>query len=85
MDSAEAASSSQKQGQVENTDAAKLDRALDQLAHEQANVQALETKCREMEKEHAENLEKSKREYALRKMWNMEPSNVKKPIFRQYI
>ena len=39
MDSAEAASSSQKQGQVENTDAAKLDRALDQLAHEQANVQ----------------------------------------------
>ena len=66
MDSAEAASSSQKQGQVENTDAAKLDRALDQLAHEQANVQALETKCREMEKEHAENLEKSKREYALK-------------------
>ena len=66
MDSAEAASSSQKQGQVENTDAAKLDRALDQLAHEQAYVQALETKCREMEKEHAENLEKSKREYALK-------------------
>ena len=66
MDSAEAASSSQKQGQVENTDAAKLDRALDQLAHEQANVQALETKMREMEKQHEEDLEKNEREHALK-------------------
>ena len=68
MDSAEAPPSNQEQEQLKNnnTETSKLDRTLDELALAQANVQALETKMREMERQHAEDLEKSKREHALR-------------------
>jgi len=71
MDSAEAPPSNQEQEQLKqlknnNTETSKLDRALDELALAQANVQALEMKMREMERQHAEDLEKSKREHALR-------------------
>jgi MICOS complex subunit MIC60 len=67
MDPADASSSSQKQEQLENNvEASKLDRALDELALKQANVQALETKMREMEKQHEEDLEKNEREHALK-------------------
>ena len=67
MDPADASSSSQKQEQLENNvEASKLDRALDELALKQANVQALETKMREMEKQHVEDLEKNEREHALK-------------------
>ena len=67
MDPADASSSSQKQEQLENNvEASKLDRALDELALKQADVQALETKMREMEKQHEEDLEKNEREHALK-------------------